>query len=62
MPGFNLIKNNLIKPLLFATEKVFEQYINLPGIPEEQEPNAINANQSAGMESTGNSMRPNVFN
>jgi hypothetical protein len=44
MPGFNLIKNNLIKPLLFATEKVFEQYINLPGIPEEQELSANNPN------------------
>jgi hypothetical protein len=27
MPSFNFIKNTVIKPLMFATEKVVEQYI-----------------------------------
>lgn len=27
VPGFNLIRNHIIKPLLFATEKVVETYI-----------------------------------
>jgi hypothetical protein len=27
MPGLDLIRNHLIKPLLFATEKVVEHYI-----------------------------------
>lgn len=26
MPGLNFIRNQVIKPLLFATEKVFESY------------------------------------
>ena len=30
MPGFQMINTHLIKPLLFATEKVFEQYIAVP--------------------------------
>lgn len=30
MPGFNMINNHLIKPLMFATEKVFEKYIAVP--------------------------------
>ena len=27
MPGLNFIKDTVIKPLMFATEKVVEQYI-----------------------------------
>lgn len=27
LPGFNFIRNSVIKPLLFATEKVVESYI-----------------------------------
>ena len=27
VPGLEFIRNQVIKPLLFATEKVFEQYI-----------------------------------
>lgn len=27
MPGLNFIKEQVIKPLLFATEKVFEAYM-----------------------------------
>ena len=27
IPGFNFIRNQVIKPLLFATEKVVEQYM-----------------------------------
>lgn len=33
MPGFQMIRTHLIKPLLFATEKVFEQYV--PKKPQE---------------------------
>jgi len=30
IPGLNFIRNQVIKPLLFATEKVVEQYITAP--------------------------------
>lgn len=37
-PGFTFIRNQVIKPLLFATERVFESYIkpesDLNSIPE----------------------------
>jgi len=35
MPGLNLIRNHVIKPLLFATEKVVENYMQIPGSSRE---------------------------
>lgn len=38
MPGFQIINTHLIKPLLFATEKVFEQITAVPNNPPQQLP------------------------
>lgn len=35
MPGLDIIRNNVIKPLLFATEKVVEQYFTQPQAADE---------------------------
>lgn len=40
MPGLDLIRNHLIKPLLFATEKVVEHYIGHVAEPV-QEPQPV---------------------
>ena len=35
MPGFQMLSKHLIKPLMFATEKVFQKYSTPPAKPRE---------------------------
>jgi hypothetical protein len=46
MPGLNFIRNQVIKPLLFATEKVFESYMQEEAQPQQQTEDRDNNNTS----------------
>ena len=60
MPGFSIINTHLIKPLLFATEKVFEQITAVPNNPsknltQEDQPMVETSWQSEEKQASGTS-------